>query len=484
MTRPVNLQVFGVRNFAMKKTGDNDDNYDDSGGMLEDLESMPEPVVDFFDETYGDDLDALSDIYDAKLGRIDKDYMEEDREQAQTALKTMKAEMTDADKVLSEQWVLNPENDVYFNPTTGETKVPYEKSMSEFKKRRATRTREEWVEQQNKEGFPDFMSPVDVQPTTQLYMENEMDVVRRKYNFLDFKRLGQELDKADSRFFQAPTTPNMIRWGPDVEEADGAMFQDSWDIESLKFLGQLPIKYHIATMRCVHGTSVGRKHSYGSLVIGGNGKGWGGFGYGKGLTPDAATRRAAHELRKNLMDVSLEENRTIPRSTVGKHGRTKVIMKRCVRGHGVVAGPIMGAICESLGIHDISTKIVGSSKKNPLHVVYAAYKGFAKQIAPRQLAMDRGANFYKTFDAATREPPPTREALERRTKTIRDFISLASAEWRRRPDMALRFSDEAIAAEEAAVWAEWAANGDDDDDSDSDGKNAKKAASVAAAVEA
>ena len=63
MTRPVNLQVFGVRNFAMKKTGDNDDNYDDSGGMLEDLESMPEPVVDFFDETYGDDLDALSDVY-------------------------------------------------------------------------------------------------------------------------------------------------------------------------------------------------------------------------------------------------------------------------------------------------------------------------------------------------------------------------------------------------------------------------------------
>jgi hypothetical protein len=48
--------------------------------------------------------------------------------------------------------------------------------------------------------------------------------------------------------------------------------QEDWERENLKFLGMLPVKYHIATRSVFHSTTVGKKRSYGVLVVGGNGK--------------------------------------------------------------------------------------------------------------------------------------------------------------------------------------------------------------------
>lgn len=357
-----------------------------------------------------------------------------DAAQLDIELRRRQAKLAEMDKTLAPDYIRNPENDVYFDPESGSTRVPFEKSWREYLKRRAGRQRAEDVEAEN-QSVPDWLTPERMHPTGHLYAEDEMMKIRKKYNHLDFNKLEEALDDADTHFFEHPTNINMVPWGPDVVKKANNSSSDDWELENLKFLGMLPVKYHLRTFRRVHGTKVGRKFSYGALVVGGNGKGWAGFGYGKGQTQDAALRRAAYELRKNLLDVPLDEGRTIPQSVDGRHGRVIVRMKRKPRGSGVRGGPIMRCIFECFGLQDVTAKVVGSRGRNPLHQVYAAFQGLAMQTSPREMALARGVNYYREYDAYIREAPPTRAELAQKTREIRRHIVTAGEQWSQRRDL-------------------------------------------------
>lgn len=382
-------------------------------------------------EAFEEDFLKMEQSY---LAQAEDGDSEIDQAQALAELKDLKAEMADKENVLDSEWILNPANDTYFNPSTLKTKVPFEKSWKEYQRRRADRTRKEMIKVHNEE-FPDFLKPVEMHPTVALFPENEMRIVRKKYNHLDFKKLNESLSEADSKFFQMKPAQNMLPFQPQLQQNEQEHARADWETENLKFLGLLKHKFHIATFRRTHSTKVGRKHSWGALVVGGNGKGWAGFGYGKGLTPELASNRAAYELRKNFTDIPLDEGRTIPSSIVGRHGKVKVIMKRCVRGRGAKGGPIMMSIIDSVGISDISTKVTGSQAKNPLHVVYAAFKGLSKLESPREMALARGVNYYEAFEPIIREAPPTRAELQSKATEIQAHMETASKEWRKRADL-------------------------------------------------
>jgi hypothetical protein len=113
-------------------------------------------------------------------------------------------------------------------------------------------------------------------------------------------------------------------------------------------------------------------------------------------------------------------------------------MKRCQRGHGIIAGPIMQCIFECFGVRDISCKVVGSKNKNPLHVVYAAFQGLGRMESAREIALARGVNYYKEFDPYIREKPPTVAELARKQSEIRRHLATAEEQWRMRRDLAQR----------------------------------------------
>lgn len=131
----------------------------------------------------------------------------------------------------------------------------------------------------------------------------------------------------------------------------------------------------------------GRRFSFSALVAAGDGKGRVGFGLGKaGEVPDAL-RKASDRARKQMIKVPLRQG-TIPHDVVGEYGPTRVIMKPASPGTGVIAGSAVRTLAELAGIHNIRTKVIGSS--NPHNVIQATLRGFLNLMDPESVASMRG----------------------------------------------------------------------------------------------
>lgn len=127
----------------------------------------------------------------------------------------------------------------------------------------------------------------------------------------------------------------------------------------------------------------GRRFSFSALVVSGDGKGHIGFGLGKaGEVPDAISK-ASQGARKNMVRIPIRGT-TIAHDIEGKFGPTKIVMRPAAPGTGVIAGSVVRAVMECLGIKDIKTKCVGS--KNAHNVVYATINGLMDLREPESVA--------------------------------------------------------------------------------------------------
>lgn len=122
-------------------------------------------------------------------------------------------------------------------------------------------------------------------------------------------------------------------------------------------------------------TKGGNKIGFSVLVVVGDKKGRVGVGLGKAPDVSSAIRKGSAIARKHLFKVPII-NGTIPYEVRLKSGAALVLLKPAPRGSGVIAGGAVRSVVEAAGIHNISSKVLGT--KNQASNVYAAMEALKK----------------------------------------------------------------------------------------------------------
>ncbi len=139
----------------------------------------------------------------------------------------------------------------------------------------------------------------------------------------------------------------------------------------------------IKIRRCAAVVKGGRRFSFNAMVVVGDRQGRVAWGYGKANEVPHAVEKAAKEAEKSLKQlrkISMKGS-TIPHRVVGKFGASKVILVPAGPGTGVKAGPGVRDVLVAAGIHNILTKVHGST--NAINLVKATIDGL-KQLRTRE----------------------------------------------------------------------------------------------------
>src|SRR5437870_6205753 len=142
--------------------------------------------------------------------------------------------------------------------------------------------------------------------------------------------------------------------------------------------------------RCAAVVKGGRRFSFNALVVVGDNHGRVAVGYGKANEVPPAVEKAtkdAQETLKRQRRVSLKGD-TIPHRVVGKYCGSRVVLVPAGPGTGVKAGPGVRDVLEVCGIHNILTKVHGSS--NPINLVKATIEGLLQLRTREEVAALRG----------------------------------------------------------------------------------------------
>lgn len=132
----------------------------------------------------------------------------------------------------------------------------------------------------------------------------------------------------------------------------------------------------------------GRRFSFSTLAIVGDGNGHVGYGHGKAREVPPSIAKAISEAKKRLIKIPIIDG-TIPHDVIGEYDSAVVLLKPARRGTGVVAGGPMRPVLELAGITDILTKIIGRTT-NPSAVVRATFDAFLKLRSPEEVSKIRG----------------------------------------------------------------------------------------------
>lgn len=120
-------------------------------------------------------------------------------------------------------------------------------------------------------------------------------------------------------------------------------------------------------------TKGGNKIGFSVLVVVGDGKGRVGVGLGKSPEVQTSIRKAVSYAKKHLITVPMKR-KTITHPISIKLGAARIMLKPAAPGTGVIAGGSVRAVAEAAGIHDILSKVLGTSNK--ASNVYATLEAF------------------------------------------------------------------------------------------------------------
>jgi small subunit ribosomal protein S5 len=132
----------------------------------------------------------------------------------------------------------------------------------------------------------------------------------------------------------------------------------------------------------------GRRFAFAALVVVGDGKGRVGYGTGKAREVPEAIRKATDQAKRAMIRVPLRDRRTLHHDLVGRYGAGRVVLRAADPGTGIIAGGPMRAVFETMGVHDVVAKSVGTA--NPHNMVKATFAALKYMMSPRVVAARRG----------------------------------------------------------------------------------------------
>lgn len=146
------------------------------------------------------------------------------------------------------------------------------------------------------------------------------------------------------------------------------------------FTGRQPSEFEesiIQVNRVSKKTKGGNKVGFSVLAVVGDKKGRVGVGLGKAPDVAAAIRKGVSVAKKHLVTVPIV-NDTIPFGTYIKLGAARIMLKPAPVGSGVIAGGAVRSVVSAAGIHNISSKVLGTG--NQISNVYATIEAL-KRVA-------------------------------------------------------------------------------------------------------
>ena len=153
--------------------------------------------------------------------------------------------------------------------------------------------------------------------------------------------------------------------------------------------GQLELNDKVVAIKRVSKTvKGGRTMRFSALVVVGDGNGHVGAGLGKAGEVPEAIRKGKEAAIKNMVEIPMDENNSIPHDFLGKFGSASVLLKRAPEGTGIIAGGPVRSVVELAGIKNIRTKSLGSNNKT--NVVLATIEGLLSLKTPEEVAKNRG----------------------------------------------------------------------------------------------
>ncbi len=152
----------------------------------------------------------------------------------------------------------------------------------------------------------------------------------------------------------------------------------------------------------------GRRFAFAALVVVGDQKGRVGYGAGKAREVPEAIRKATERAKRGMIRVPMKEGRTLHHDVEGHFGAGNVVLRSATPGTGIIAGGPLRAVFETLGIHDVVAKSLGS--RNPHNMVKATFAALGQCASPRSVATRRGKKVSELF--ARRESPSATPAAE------------------------------------------------------------------------
>ena len=141
-------------------------------------------------------------------------------------------------------------------------------------------------------------------------------------------------------------------------------------------------------------TSRGKRFSFSTIVVVGDGMGHVGVGLGKANEVISSISKAKDKAKRNIFKSTII-NGTIPHKIVGRYGSSRVLLKPAAPGTGIIAGAPVRAVMEQVGVNNILTKRYGSS--NPMNIVRATINALENLQDAVRIANKRGLKIKDVF---------------------------------------------------------------------------------------
>ena len=143
----------------------------------------------------------------------------------------------------------------------------------------------------------------------------------------------------------------------------------------------------IRIYRCSTVVIGGRRFSFAALVVVGDKNGRVGIGYGKAKEVPVAVEKGIKIARRNIHNINLLSS-SIPHLVTGHFSATEVRLIPAGEGTGVIAGKSARSVLELAGVHDVLTKVYGSTSAR--NVVKATMDALLNLYSKEQIEKLRG----------------------------------------------------------------------------------------------